>query len=124
MGLFAGLTFLLLPMIGISATGVAFFAMYVIYVVIVWRLAVRRTGFSWSTYVKRLGLLVFASGVAIFALAWMSEWAAAGVGVVIAMGWGVYSLFRLVHASGLSGPVGRLAGALRAAMIRNGALRE
>lgn len=124
MGVFAALTFLLLPAMGIAATGVSFLAMYVIYACVVWALAVRRTGFSWSVDVKRLVLLVFASGIAIHAVAWVSEAAAAGAGVLLAAGWGVYALVRLAHASALSGPVGKLAGASRAAMMKMGVWHE
>ena len=124
MGIFVVLSILLLPQFGIAATGISFLAMYVILLSVVWALAARRTGFSWSTDVKRLGLWVFASGLAINALAWFSEWAAAGVGVLLAAGWGVHAMVRLASASGISGPVGKLAFATRTAMMKIGVWRE
>lgn len=124
MGVFVVLTFLLLPAMGIAATGVSFLGMYVIYVGVVWALAVRGTGFSWSSDVKRLVLMVLASGMAIHALALVSESAAAGVGMLLAAGWGAYALARLAHASGLTGPIGKVAGLSRKAMLRIGVWRD
>ena len=124
MSAFVLLTFLLLPAMGIAATGVSFLAMYVILFAVVWVLARRRTGFSWSTDVRRLIMLVFASGMAIHALVWVNESVGATVGVLLAAGWGVYALVQLAHASALSGPVGKLAGASRAVLMKMGVWRE
>ena len=124
MGLFFVFTLLLLPEMGIVATGVSFLGMYIILLVVVWALAVRRTGFSWAGEVKRHAVLIFASGLAIHALAWVNEWVAAGAGVLLAVGWGVFALVRLAHASGLNGPVAKLAGATRGVMMKMGVWRE
>lgn len=124
MGLFCVLTFLLLPAIGIVATGASFFAMYLLYLAVVWALAVRRTGFVWAGNVKRQVVLVFFSGVAIHALALVNEWAAAGMGVLLAAAWGTYALVRLAHVGGLSGPAGKLASMARVAMMKMRGARD
>ena len=123
MGLFFALTFLLLPVMGIAATGASVLGMYGIYLVLLWALAVRRTGFAWTGEVKRHAVLIFASGMAIHVLAWVSEWAAAGVGTLLAAWWGVFALVRLAHASGLGGPVGKMAGVARAILVKGGIWR-
>ena len=124
MATFVALSVLLLPVMGIAATGASFLGMYVIYLALVWTLAARRTAFTWTGAVKKHAVLIFASGLAIHALAWVSEWAAAGAGVFLAAAWGVFALVRLTHAGGLSGPVGKLAGVARAAMMKMGVWRE
>lgn len=118
MAVFVVLAFLLLPVMGVVATGRSFVAMYVIYLVVVWAFAVRRTGFAWAIKVKRLGALIFVSCLAIHALALVDGWVAAGLGVVLAAGWGVFALVRLVHVGGVGGTVGKLAQGIRAAMAR------
>lgn len=123
MGVFVLLTFFLLPAMGIAATGVSFFAMYLILLAVVWVLAVRRTGFSWSTNVKRIGLLLFASGMAIPSLALVSESAAVGMGVPLSLGWFWFAMVRLAHAGTVGGPVGRLAGIARNRLGRLGVRR-
>lgn len=124
MGAFVAFTFLLLPSFGIVATGASFLLMYLIYLAVVWALAVRRTGFAWSTQVKRCFVLIFLSSFAIHAVALFSDWVAVGVGVVLATGWGIFALVRLAHAGGLGGPIGRFAGRLRAALMKARGARE
>lgn len=123
-GVFVVLTFLLLPLMGIVATGMSFLGMYVIYLALVWTLAVRRTRFAWTGAVKKHALLILSSGLAINTLAWASEWAAACAGVLLAAGWSVFALLRLARAGGLKGPVGKLADATRAGMVKLGVWRE
>jgi O-antigen/teichoic acid export membrane protein len=124
MGVFFFMTYLLMPLMGIVATGVSFLGMYVIYLATVWALAVRRTGFSWRGPLKRLLLYIFGGCLAIHLVGYKSQVAAAGLGVALSVGWGLYALVRLSHASGLSGPVGRLAGVARATMMKVGVWRE
>lgn len=123
MGLFFILNFLLLPVMGIAATGASFLGMYGIYLVLLCALAVRRTGFAWTGEVKRHAALIFASGLAIHLLAWVSQWAAAGAGMLLAAGWGVFALTRLAHVSGLGGPVGKVARVARSGLMKRGVRR-
>lgn len=87
---------------------------------LLWALAVRRTGFAWTGEVMRHAVLILASGMAIHVRAWVSEWAAAGVGTLRAAGWGMFALARLAHASELGGPVGKVAGGARATLMKRG----
>lgn len=117
---FSALTFVLLPRVGLVATGVSFLFMYFLLLTAVWTLAVRRTGFTWSRIVRRLGALAIACGVAIHLTALLSELAAALLGAVLAAGWGVYALVRLARTSGLSGPVAKLAALAEKVMTKVG----
>jgi O-antigen/teichoic acid export membrane protein len=121
---FAAVTFWLLPVLGIAATGAAFLIMYVVLFVLVWILAVRRMNFHWAPGVKRLLTSVMVSAVLIRVLAWGSTLGSAVLGSLLAAGWGIYALMRLAHAGGLSGRVGALGGAARSLMLRMGVMRE
>lgn len=108
MAVFLVLAFVLLPIFGIVSTGLAFFAMYVCYLTIVWQLAVRRTGFSWTRDVKRHASILFINGLAIHGMAWINEWIAGVVGIVLAIAWGLVGVRSLKRAGALNGRIGRI----------------
>lgn len=112
-----------LPLIGVLATGVAFLAMYVAYLPVVWWLARRRIGFAWTPAVVRMGLGYFAAASAVSALSLWSEIAAALAGLALAGASGLYALDRLGRAAGFSGRLGHLAGVGRGIALRMGVLR-
>lgn len=69
---FAGVTALLLPVLGISATGVSFLAMYVVYLLLVYALARYHIGFRWRRSVL---LLLFAVSLSTaFIVLVLSKW--------------------------------------------------
>lgn len=104
MGVFFMLTFTLLPVMGVTAAGASFLAMYAIYLALVWALARRSTGFRWSVNVKRYAILIFSSGAAIHIAARFNEYTAALVGTLAAIAWGVFALTRLANRGWRSGP--------------------
>lgn len=124
MALFFILTLVLLPTLGISATGVSFFAMYLVLLVVVWALAVRRTAFTWSSRVKLYGVAILSCASAIHILAQRSEVAAAALGVGLAVGSGLFAMARLAQAGELSGSASKLARISRVLMTRRGGWHE
>ncbi|MFZ7095386.1 O-antigen translocase [Luteimonas dalianensis] len=122
--MFVVLTFVLLPVIGIDATGIAFLGMYLVLLALVYLLAVRRTGFAWSPAVKRLLAVTFLAAVGITALASATEVLAGLLGSLAAAGFGTYALVRLSHASELRGPVAKLASVTKTMMTRMGVWRD
>ncbi len=122
--IFVVLTWVGLPLLGIQASGIAFLAMYLVYLPVVFLLARRRTGFSWQRRVAwQLVLLVaFATTVTLASL--VSKWLAAGAGIVIASGLVVQALGRLGHMANLVGPVGRVAVLSQQLMEKTGVWRD
>ncbi|WP_374555886.1 O-antigen translocase [Thermomonas sp.] len=123
-GVFVLLVALLLPWLGIASTGMAFLAMYVVNLPVVYYLARRRTGFRWAPAVRRRLLLLFAASVAVAGLGAWWEIAAVVVGLLAAIGFGLGGVARLGHMVHLTGPIGRLAGWGKLLMIRFGVWRE
>ena len=99
-------TWLALPWMGVTATGLAFLGMYMILLPMVYALARRRTGFTWDRAVAWHLLLAF---IAALGLAGVAEWspvAAALAGVPLAGVAGVYSAARLGRMASLGGGLG------------------
>lgn len=117
-GVFVLLVALLLPWLGIASTGMAFLAMYVVNLPVVYYLARRRTGFRWEPVVRRRLVLLFVAAAAVAGLGAWRESVAAVAGLLAAIGFGLDGLARLGHMAGLGGPVGRLAGFSRKAMMK------
>ena len=104
LGIFVGL-----PLIGVTATGVAFLAWYAAYLPIVRYFGGRKIGFRWSRAVKAQALAVIAAAVAVDATARWSDVAGALLGTTLAAGLGVWALLRLSsQAGGRPGRVGAL----------------
>jgi PST family polysaccharide transporter len=118
MTVLAGLTWMLLPLVGLVATGLSFFAMYGVLLTIVFGLARRKTGFSFLLPVRWLLAGLVLAAAAVMALASVSDVAGAIAGVVGAIAFGIFAIVRLAHAGDVSGPVGRLAAMVRHRLLR------
>lgn len=123
MGAFVVLTFVLLPVVGLLATGLSFFAMYVLLLAVVWGLARRATGFRFSSNSLCLLVGIVAASGIVMAMAHYSSLGAAVACVVGAAAFAVYALVRLAQASSTGGRVGRLADWLRGALKKVGVWR-
>lgn len=123
MGVFAVATWLLLPHAGLVATGLSFLIMYIVYVILVFVLAKRRTGFHFQPGTARLLASVVIAAVLVMAMCAYADVAGAIGGIVCAAGFAVYALVRLAHAGTVGGPVGRLAGVARNGLMRFGVRR-
>lgn len=93
-----------LPLLGVRATGFGFLIMYVIYLPLVYWLAVRRTGFRWARGVAARALLLFAIGAVTAIIAQFHALAAAVFSGIMAIGFGVIGLMRLAQMADLNGP--------------------
>jgi PST family polysaccharide transporter len=102
-----------LKLIGLLSTGLAFLAMYVVYLPTVWALGGRRIGFTWSRAVASQAFALGAAALLLAALGHRSERAAAAVGVPLAVAFGFHALGRLGAMADLQGPVGRVAAMAR-----------
>ena len=103
--------------LGLQGTGVAFFAMYVVYAALVYAIVRPMTGFSWSSENRRIGLGFGLLIALVFTVSFLSSglWYMAGGGILTVLS-GLYSLRKicqLVPVDRLPAPVRRLAGLMR-----------
>ncbi|MBJ7545191.1 O-antigen translocase [Rhodomicrobium udaipurense] len=108
----------LLPLIGVTATGVAFLALYVVYLPLVWWLGRCRIGFRWTRAVWVQAIAVIGAAVAVDAAARWSEPLGAVLGIVLAAGMGFWTVIRLSEKTGAGGRLGRIAALSE--RVRNG----
>ncbi len=120
MGSFVLFAWVGLPLLGITATGVAFLSLYATYLPMVYWLAVRRTGFGWNRPVQRLILVALVVAVGIAGLAQLSDTIAAVIGVPLAVMAGLHGAARLGDMANLGGKLGKLASMSQKAMQRIG----
>lgn len=106
---FVLVTWLTLPFMGVEATGIGFFAMYLVNLPLVYWLSIRTTGFRWSRAVKR-DLFILMTLACITALSghWQ-DWLGAIVGLCSAIAFGLIALSRLAQMTEINGPIGKLA---------------
>jgi PST family polysaccharide transporter len=121
---FAGLTWLGLPLLGLEATGIAFFGMYAVCLPLAFVLARRRTGFAWQRRVWLQLILVGSLAAAVFLAALASPWLGAGAGLLAGSALALFGFARLGEMTDVAGPVGRLAGLSRRLRKGMGTLRE
>jgi PST family polysaccharide transporter len=95
LGVFIGL-----PLIGVRATGVAFLALYVVQLPLVWWVAGRRIDFHWSPVVIRLAVLLVLMSVLIDIVSFSSEVLGAVFASLGAIAMGTAALLRLSEAAG------------------------
>lgn len=119
--LMGGLIVGLLPSIGLQVTGIAFLACYVYYLPLVYFLAWRRIRFMWASTVFWLFVVTLALCVVIMQLSVHTKWGMP-VAIVLASGFGCYTLVRLVMMGNLGGAVGRLISIVARFSMKNGTL--
>lgn len=91
---------------GVTAAGMAFLALYIVYLPLVWWLGGRLVGFCWSHAVRFQAVLVIGAALFVALIANWSDLAAAATGLALATVLGAWALIRLASASRA---VGRLA---------------
>jgi PST family polysaccharide transporter len=97
----------LVPVMGLSITGIAYLAMYALCLPLVYLFARWRIGFHWSRSVLILSAVTFAICAGVDILTALTHWGI-WVGCAAALAFAVFSLGRITHMSSLGGPVGRL----------------
>ncbi len=98
-----------LPLFGVAATGMAFLALYMVYLPLVWSLARRRIGFSWGAPVLRQAGALIVAAISVDLLARLSPVMAAVAGIPLAALFALYAVARLGQMADLGGRIGRLA---------------
>ena len=91
---------------GVTAAGMAFLALYIVYLPLVWWLGGRLVGFRWSHAVRFQAVLVIGAALFVAFIANWSDLASAATGLALATALGAWALIRLASASRA---VGRLA---------------
>ena len=94
------------------------------YLPLVFLLAKRRTGFSWSTGILFQVIILFIAASAVMVTARYSQTLAAGIGMFLSAAFAVYGFSRLAHKSELSGPLGKLATYAQTIMKKIGVWHE
>lgn len=102
-----GLALLLVPQIGATGAGVAFFGLYVWHGCLIYAVVRRMSGFRWSADNIRLGAIFLpAAAIAFAALTLLPFWPATAIGSALTAATGIYSLrllLKLVPAARLPG---------------------
>lgn len=106
--LMCGLIVGLLPNLGLQVTGIAFLACYVYYLPLVYILAWRRIQFHWTRTVFGLFVVILALCVVVMQLSIHTKWGILAA-ILFSVGFGCFTIFRLVVMSNLGAETGRLA---------------
>jgi PST family polysaccharide transporter len=102
-GLIQGLT----PVMGLQISGIAYLAMYLCYLPLVYWLARRRIEFHWSRSVLSLSVMSLAACVGVGIISILTRWGML-VGCVVSVVSVVFSFGRISHMSNLGGLAGRI----------------
>lgn len=106
---FFSVVWIALPLIGITATGVAFLALYAAYLPVVWLLARRHIGFAWTRTVKVQAAIAAAAALAVEIMARQSVVGGAALGLLLGAALGIGAIMQLSKQVGAGGRLGKLA---------------
>jgi len=120
-GIFIGITYYLLPIIGIEAAGVSFLAIFIFLLPVNYYLAWRRTGFHWSRRVLAQAIGLAITSCIVFVAGSWSTWIGAGCGILSSLAFGIYGLARIGHMTDLPGRLGKTSEKIRKFMNQIGA---
>lgn len=110
-----------LPALGVQGTGVAFLALYVVYLLAVFMVARRTIAFRWSRAVAAQAGVVIAAAVGVELAARSSEAMGAAAGLTLSLLLGLWALIRLsekTEATGKLASLGQMGKRLRTWMTR------
>lgn len=105
-----------LPMLGVIATGVAFLALYLAYLPLVFWFAYQRLDFRYAAGVVRQTVALIGAATVVVALGAWSHTAAAVVGMALALVFAAQSLSRIGTMANMGGRMGRIAEMCRRVM--------
>jgi PST family polysaccharide transporter len=111
----------LIPLFGVNGTGIAFLAMYVVYLPLVWWLGGRQIGFCWTQAVKLQALTLMTAVVLVNIIARWSTASAAALGLALAVSMGLWALSRLsamTEVGGWLGQIGKIGDRIRKWIVR------
>lgn len=109
----------LLRVVGLDITGIAFLACYAYYLPLVYWLGRRRIGFHWSASVVRMLAATFVAAAVVDLLVHFTRWGAI-IGCAASVLFAIHALGRLSHMSDLGGLAGRLGAMARKVTSRFG----
>ncbi|WGT51486.1 O-antigen translocase [Thioclava nitratireducens] len=109
MSVFALGTFIGLPMLGVTATGVAFLAMYVVYLPLVYWQARLRINFRMSEAVRKQTIIFLLAAIVVDLTSRWYQPAGATIGILSAVAMGFWALISLSKLTEAKGKLGRIA---------------
>lgn len=118
-GLMGAITAAFAPAFGLQTAGVAYLAMYALYLPLVYALARRRIGFRWSGAVVWLAAVTFVACAGLAVLATITKWVVP-VGCLAAAVFAMYSLAHLSRMAGMLERLGRVGLAAERLLARIG----
>lgn len=117
-GVFVLVTWIALPLMGITATGLSFVAMYLIYLLVVYWIVRRKNVFQWTYGVKMQIMCIFAAALSLFAISNISSFWGGVTAIGLSIVFGLYSVGHLANKTNLSGPLGNLSIAAKRYLLR------
>jgi O-antigen/teichoic acid export membrane protein len=103
LGVWAGL-----PLFGVTATGIAYLLLYMVYLPVEWLLCRRRIGFQATAAVQFQAIAIIIAAVLVAAVSNWSNLLGAGLGSFLTVVAGCWALSRLSAVVGASGRLGRI----------------
>jgi PST family polysaccharide transporter len=94
---------------GITATGVAFLALYAVYLPVVWLLGRHYIGFAWTRAVKVQAVIAAAAALTVEIVARQSVIGGAAVSLLLGAALGIWATMQLSAQIGVGGQLGKLA---------------
>lgn len=119
MSVFVAGVWLMIPVAGLEATGLAFFLMYIVNVPIVLMVSKRLIGFKWSRAVKIEACILVLSALTITCFVGFSELWGSVAGVIVLLFVSVRNMLRISGMADLKGPVATLMHRLNLVSGRN-----
>jgi O-antigen/teichoic acid export membrane protein len=98
-----------IPLVGVTATGIAFLVMYGVYLPLAWGLGGRMIGFRWSCSVTWQALAMFSAAILVFITSRIFDPAGAALGLILALPFSLWALLRLSHQAQAEGRLGQIA---------------
>lgn len=123
-GVLVVLTMVGIPLFGVMAAGMAFFAMYLVYLLIVLWVVKKKTDFVWDKRVLQSLLILMLVASSIMFLSTLSELIAAVLGSVVSLVFAVVAIAKLGKMANLTGALGRLSSFSRRLIENSGFWRK
>lgn len=98
-----------MPLVGVTVTGIAFLAMYGLYLYLARWLGGRMIGFRWSRDVIYQASALIAAAILVDITSRISDLGGALLGLTLGLAFGFWALLRLSHQAGTEGRLGQLA---------------
>ncbi len=102
-------TWLLLPIFGLAATGIAFFGMYLVYLPLTYFLAARSVRIFWRHRIFTQLTIILILAIFVFMIASWSKWYGAGLGATASILMAAQGLARIEKMTNLGGTLGCIA---------------